>query len=70
MINVTFVVTILLTSYVCSQTTEDQLAGLLAEYDKATAEKSRLATLASWNVATDVGNAQKEEEKVSTMEFV
>lgn len=44
--------------------TEDDLSILLAEYNSKSIEWCRRANLASWNVATDVGNKGKEEEKV------
>lgn len=44
--------------------TEPQIAALLDEYNVISTEKCRRANLASWNVATDVGNSDKEKEKV------
>lgn len=44
---------------------EDELQDLLAKYNSKSIEWCRRANLASWAVATDVGNKDKEEEKVN-----
>lgn len=44
--------------------TETEMEAFLDEFNRNYMEKCRRVTLASWNVATDIGNAAKEIEKV------
>lgn len=61
------VATVLLALCVYGQRNEtDDYEQLVAKYNELAVEKNRQATLASWNVATDIGNEAKEEQKVST----
>lgn len=46
---------------------EKQMETLLTDYNSKSIEKCRESVLASWNVATDVGNVDKEKQKVSNM---
>lgn len=63
------VATVFLTLCVHSQEVEEiEIFQLLAEYNKVAAAKSRQASLASWAVATDVGDTEKEEKKVSKVQ--
>lgn len=43
---------------------EEEMQKLLAEYDTSASELAHRVTEASWNVATDVGNQAKVNEKV------
>lgn len=52
-------------SYVKSNTDDETLKELLDKYDAIAVKKAHDTTLASWNVATDIGNAEKNKDKVS-----
>lgn len=43
---------------------EEEMETLLAKYNQESIERCRRSALASWNVATDVGNQTKEMEEV------
>lgn len=59
------IVLVLLQSSNVTSTDENKLKELLLEYNAIALYKTQSTTLASWNVATDIGNAEKHKEKVS-----
>lgn len=47
-----------------AEISEEAMDSILAEYNQKLIERCRRVTVSSWNVATDVGNKAKEDEKV------
>lgn len=47
-----------------AEISEEAMGSILAEYNQILIERCHRVTVSSWNVATDVGNKDKEDEKV------
>lgn len=47
-----------------AEISEEAMESLLADYNQKLIDRCRRVTVSSWNVATDVGNKAKEDEKV------